>query len=118
MHLKESLEHIVLESSRDVRKLENTEISKLDWNSYLQIDSEIIVEIGIIQPYTAFINICSIDEFYNTNSHPNITSIEVEKESLEGSYNVNLEIGKVSKEVEKYTFELLGRTFSLLNSSR
>ena len=118
MHLKESLEHIVLESSRDVRKIKNTDARKLDWNSYLQIEGEFVVEIGITQPYHAFIKICSIDEFYNTNSHPNTALIEVEKEYLEDYYNFKLEIGKVSKEVEKYTLELFGRTFLLLNSSR
>lgn len=113
MHLKESLEHIVLASSRDVRKLENTKIPKNDWNSYFQIDGEFIVEIGKIQSYSAFMKVCSIG---NTNSNSNTALIEVEKEYLEDYYNFKLEIGKVSKEVEKYTFELLGRTFSLLNS--
>lgn len=115
MHLKESLEHIVLAGSRDVRKLENTDIQKLDWNSYLQIDGEFIVEIGVTRQYSAFMKVCGIG---NTNSNSNTALIEVEKEYLEDYYNFKLEIGKVSKEVEKYTFELLGRTFSLLNSSR
>ena len=113
MHLKESLEHIVLASSRDVRKLENTEIPKLDWNSHLQIDGEFIVEIGMTRQYSAFIKIYSIN-----NPNPSTALIEVKKEYLEDYYNFKLEIGKVSKEVEKYTFELLGRTFLLLNSSR
>lgn len=113
MHLKESLEHIVLESSRDVRKLKDTEIPKNDWNSYFEVESEFIVEIGIIQPYSAFMKICTIN-----NPNPSTALIEVKKEYLEDYYNFKLEIGKVSKEVEKYTFELLGRTFSLLNSSR
>ncbi len=60
--------------------------------------------------------ICTINEFYDANFHPNTASIEVKKEYLEDSYNFKLEIGEVSKEVEKYTFELLGRTFSLLNN--
>lgn len=116
MHLKESLEHIVLASSRDVRKLENTEIPKLDWNSYLQIDGKFIVEIGKIQSYSAFMKVCTISEFYDANFHPNTASIEVEKELLEDFYIFKSELGGVSKEVQKYTFELLGRTFSLLNS--
>lgn len=116
MHLKESLEHIVLASSRDVRKLENTEIPKNDWNSYFQIDGEFIVEIGKIQSYSAFMKVCTINEFYDANFHPNTASIEVEKELLEDFYIFKSELGGVSKEVQKYTFELLGRTFSLLNS--
>lgn len=116
MCLKNSLEQVVLESSRDVRKLKNTEIPKNDWNSYFQIDGEFIVEIGKIQSYSAFMKVCTINEFHDANSHPNTVSIEVKKEYLEDSYNFKLEIGEVSKEVEKYTFELLGRTFSLLNN--
>lgn len=115
MHLKESLEHIVLTSSRDVRKIKNTDIRKLDWNSYIQIDGEFIVEIGVTRQYSAFMKVCGIG---NTNSNSSTALIEVKKEYLEDYYNFKLEIGKVSKEVEKYTFELLGRAFSLLNSSR
>ena len=116
MCLKNSLEQVVLESSRDVRKLKNTEIPKNDWNSYFQIDGEFIVEIGKIKSYSAFMKVCTINEFYDANFHPNTASIEVEKELLEDFYIFKSELGGVSKEVRKYTFELLGRTFSLLNS--
>lgn len=118
MYLKTALEQVVLSSRENVRKLKNTEIPKLGWNSYFEVDDKFVVEIGKVSSYSAFMKICSRDEFYDVDFHPHTTSITVEKESFEDFYSFNSEVGGTSKEVEKYTFELFGRAFSLLNSSK